>query len=206
MGKQMSTQWATLCRFWFKRKPFMHSNLIAWGISGACARVFQFCHYEGRGPLIPVYPCSGGGPGQSEEKCSEDDWAIWEAGCSTSASHEDPQNPVRTHTCACTHTDASIQSSSYVMNLCLFCFSSECADIMTGGTRRCIVVSTLAEASFYADHGFDDILYAYPLPFDKVLWTHTPKTLILYVINSIWGYVYESKYQSRGIFESFLLT
>uniref|UniRef100_H3CR49 D-serine dehydratase n=1 Tax=Tetraodon nigroviridis TaxID=99883 RepID=H3CR49_TETNG len=44
----------------------------------------------------------------------------------------------------------------------------ECAEIMTGGTRRCIVVSTLAEASFYADHGFDDILYAYPLPFDKV--------------------------------------
>lgn len=39
---------------------------------------------------------------------------------------------------------------------------------MTGGTRRCIVVSTLAEATFYADHGFDDILYAYSLPFDKV--------------------------------------
>ncbi|KAI1898322.1 hypothetical protein AGOR_G00071130 [Albula goreensis] len=45
----------------------------------------------------------------------------------------------------------------------------ECADIMTAGTRRCIVVSTLAEAFFYADHGFDDILYAYPLPFDKVV-------------------------------------
>lgn len=45
---------------------------------------------------------------------------------------------------------------------------SECADIMTGGSRRCIVVSTLAEASFYADNGFDDILYAYCLPFDKV--------------------------------------
>ncbi|XP_048385777.1 D-serine dehydratase [Stegostoma tigrinum] len=44
----------------------------------------------------------------------------------------------------------------------------ECADIMTGGSRRCIVVSTLAEARFYADHGFDDILYAYQLPFDKV--------------------------------------
>ncbi|XP_038156455.1 D-threo-3-hydroxyaspartate dehydratase-like isoform X1 [Cyprinodon tularosa] len=44
----------------------------------------------------------------------------------------------------------------------------ECADIMTGGSRRCIVVSTLAEASFYAEHGFDDILYAYSLPFDKV--------------------------------------
>ncbi|XP_057712487.1 D-serine dehydratase isoform X1 [Corythoichthys intestinalis] len=44
----------------------------------------------------------------------------------------------------------------------------ECADIMTGGSRRCIVVSTLAEACFFADHGFDDILYAYSLPFDKV--------------------------------------
>ncbi|KAM3865723.1 D-serine dehydratase-like [Diretmus argenteus] len=44
----------------------------------------------------------------------------------------------------------------------------ECADIMTGGSRRCIVVSTLAEACFYADHGFDDILYAYTVPFDKV--------------------------------------
>ncbi|XP_061926266.1 D-serine dehydratase [Entelurus aequoreus] len=44
----------------------------------------------------------------------------------------------------------------------------ECADIMTGGSRRCIVVSTLAEACFYANHGFDDILYAYSLPFDKV--------------------------------------
>ncbi|KAJ4919327.1 hypothetical protein JOQ06_024439 [Pogonophryne albipinna] len=36
------------------------------------------------------------------------------------------------------------------------------------GSRRCIVVSTLAEACFYADHGFDDILYAYSLPLDKV--------------------------------------
>uniref|UniRef100_A0A4W6C5E9 Zgc:162816 n=1 Tax=Lates calcarifer TaxID=8187 RepID=A0A4W6C5E9_LATCA len=44
----------------------------------------------------------------------------------------------------------------------------ECADIMTGGSRRSIVVSTLAEACFYADHGFDDILYAYSVPFDKV--------------------------------------
>ncbi|XP_069501897.1 D-serine dehydratase-like [Ambystoma mexicanum] len=44
----------------------------------------------------------------------------------------------------------------------------ECGEIMTAGTRRCIVVSTLAEARFYADSGFDDILYAYPLPFDKV--------------------------------------
>lgn len=39
---------------------------------------------------------------------------------------------------------------------------------MTGGTRRGIVVSTLAEARFFAAGGFDDILYAYPLPFDKL--------------------------------------
>lgn len=44
----------------------------------------------------------------------------------------------------------------------------EAGDIMTAGSRRCIVVSTLAEATFYADHGFDDILYAYSVPFDKV--------------------------------------
>lgn len=41
------------------------------------------------------------------------------------------------------------------------------------------MVSTLAEASFYADHGFDDILYAYPLPFDKVPSTCTLKTQVL---------------------------
>lgn len=46
--------------------------------------------------------------------------------------------------------------------------TKECGELMTGGTKRCIVVSTLAEASFYADHGYDDILFAYPLPFDKV--------------------------------------
>ncbi|KAJ7322075.1 hypothetical protein JRQ81_018362 [Phrynocephalus forsythii] len=44
----------------------------------------------------------------------------------------------------------------------------EGGELMTGGTRRGIVVSTLAEARFFADGGFDDILYAYPLPFDKV--------------------------------------
>ncbi|XP_053490239.1 D-threo-3-hydroxyaspartate dehydratase [Ictalurus furcatus] len=44
----------------------------------------------------------------------------------------------------------------------------ECADIMTRNSRRCIVVSTLAEASFYADGGYDDILYAYPVTSDKV--------------------------------------
>nr|XP_047909779.1 D-threo-3-hydroxyaspartate dehydratase-like [Anser cygnoides] len=36
--------------------------------------------------------------------------------------------------------------------------------LATGGTRRGIAVSTLAEARFFADGGFDDILLAYPLP------------------------------------------
>ncbi|XP_074754305.1 D-serine dehydratase-like isoform X1 [Athene noctua] len=40
----------------------------------------------------------------------------------------------------------------------------EGAELATGGTRRGIVVSTLAEAHFFAAGGFDDILYAYPLP------------------------------------------
>ncbi|XP_042332385.1 D-threo-3-hydroxyaspartate dehydratase-like isoform X2 [Sceloporus undulatus] len=44
----------------------------------------------------------------------------------------------------------------------------EGARLMTGGTQRKMVVSTLAEARLFADGGFDDILYAYPLPFDKV--------------------------------------
>eukprot|EP00698_Gefionella_okellyi_P026332 TRINITY_DN9984_c0_g1_i1.p1 TRINITY_DN9984_c0_g1~~TRINITY_DN9984_c0_g1_i1.p1 ORF type:complete len:377 (-),score=78.95 TRINITY_DN9984_c0_g1_i1:777-1907(-) len=40
--------------------------------------------------------------------------------------------------------------------------------LQTNGTRRRIVVSTLAEARFYAAAGFDDILYALPITSDKV--------------------------------------
>ncbi|NXP61074.1 DSD1 dehydratase, partial [Chloropsis cyanopogon] len=40
----------------------------------------------------------------------------------------------------------------------------EGAALATGGTRRGIVVSTLAEARFFAAGGFDDILYAFPVP------------------------------------------
>jgi len=36
---------------------------------------------------------------------------------------------------------------------------SEIAVLATGGTKKCITVSTLAEAEFFADKGFDDILY-----------------------------------------------
>jgi D-serine deaminase-like pyridoxal phosphate-dependent protein len=33
----------------------------------------------------------------------------------------------------------------------------------TGGTKRRLVVSTLAEAEFYAAAGFDDILFSIPI-------------------------------------------
>lgn len=46
-------------------------------------------------------------------------------------------------------------------------FFSEGALVMTGGTKRKIAVSTIAEARFYADNGFDDILYAFPFSADK---------------------------------------
>lgn len=39
----------------------------------------------------------------------------------------------------------------------------EGADLMTNGTRKKIVVSTLAEAEFFASHGFDDIIYGKPV-------------------------------------------
>ena len=35
--------------------------------------------------------------------------------------------------------------------------------IQTGGTKKCLVVSTLNEAELYANAGFEDILYGYPL-------------------------------------------
>lgn len=44
----------------------------------------------------------------------------------------------------------------------------EVALLQTGGSRRGIVVSTLAEAKFFAANGFDDILYAVPITPDKL--------------------------------------
>ena len=44
----------------------------------------------------------------------------------------------------------------------------ELGALQTGGTRRRITVSTLAEAQFFADGGFDDILYAVPITPDKL--------------------------------------
>ena len=37
------------------------------------------------------------------------------------------------------------------------------AVIQTGGAKKCLVTSTLNECEMYADAGFDDILYGYPL-------------------------------------------
>eukprot|EP01062_Namystynia_karyoxenos_P051504 TRINITY_DN40501_c0_g1_i1.p2 TRINITY_DN40501_c0_g1~~TRINITY_DN40501_c0_g1_i1.p2 ORF type:complete len:425 (+),score=121.53 TRINITY_DN40501_c0_g1_i1:72-1277(+) len=44
----------------------------------------------------------------------------------------------------------------------------EGAELQTGGTRRRITVSTLAEGAFFARGGFDDILYAVPITADKL--------------------------------------
>lgn len=73
-------------------KAVMPKNLI--GRSGVCLCMLQRLHYGGGGHLCPVYPCSGGGCGQSEEECPEDDRALSGAGGPASAAHEDPQNSV----------------------------------------------------------------------------------------------------------------
>ncbi|XP_062518878.1 D-serine dehydratase-like isoform X2 [Corticium candelabrum] len=39
---------------------------------------------------------------------------------------------------------------------------------MTNGTRKQIVVSTFAEATFFADGGFDDVIYAVPITLSKM--------------------------------------
>eukprot|EP00928_Gymnodinium_smaydae_P026466 TRINITY_DN20777_c0_g2_i1.p1 TRINITY_DN20777_c0_g2~~TRINITY_DN20777_c0_g2_i1.p1 ORF type:complete len:386 (-),score=85.11 TRINITY_DN20777_c0_g2_i1:61-1218(-) len=44
----------------------------------------------------------------------------------------------------------------------------EGALLQTGGSKRGVVVSTLAEAKFFADGGFEDILYAVPITPDKL--------------------------------------
>ncbi|XP_005102411.1 D-threo-3-hydroxyaspartate dehydratase [Aplysia californica] len=44
----------------------------------------------------------------------------------------------------------------------------EVAEIQTNGSKRCIAVSTLAEAEYFADNGFDDILLAYPITENKI--------------------------------------
>ena len=54
--------------------------------------------------------------------------------------------------------------------------------IQTGGTKRCLVVSTLNEAELYANAGFDDILYGYPL-----LRTHMKRNYLLTKSNVIKG-------------------
>ena len=42
------------------------------------------------------------------------------------------------------------------------------SSVQTGGKRRRITVSTLAEAEFFVENAFDDILYAVPITGDKL--------------------------------------
>jgi len=39
---------------------------------------------------------------------------------------------------------------------------------LTGGTKRCVEVATLDEAEFFANAGFEDILFGYPITGDKI--------------------------------------
>ena len=55
-----------------------------------------------------------------------------------------------------------------ILNYSIFVTLREAGEYMTAGTKRCITVSTLAEAEFYSNGGYDDITYAYPLSPDKV--------------------------------------
>jgi len=47
-------------------------------------------------------------------------------------------------------------------------WTSEVGAIATGGSKRCIAVSTVREAEAFADDGFDDILLAAHFAQDKI--------------------------------------
>ena len=49
----------------------------------------------------------------------------------------------------------------------LICFR-EGGELMTGGTKRKITVSTIMEAEFYAENGFEDILFASPIVKERI--------------------------------------
>ena len=53
------------------------------------------------------------------------------------------------------------------INFCCAVYS-EAADLQTNYSKRCIAVSTLAEAEFYSENGFDDILLAHPVSENKI--------------------------------------
>jgi len=59
--------------------------------------------------------------------------------------------------------------------LCIYChyhfeniMCREIGKIATGGSKRGICVSTVREAEFYADDGFDDIVFAALFSADKI--------------------------------------
>jgi len=47
-------------------------------------------------------------------------------------------------------------------------YYSQGGELMTDGTKRRIAVSTIAEAEFYADNGFDDIIFASPIVKERI--------------------------------------
>ena len=51
--------------------------------------------------------------------------------------------------------------------VCAVC-NSEIAEIQTGGSKRCITVSTVREAEMFADDGYDDITFAAHFGPDKI--------------------------------------
>ena len=57
--------------------------------------------------------------------------------------------------------------NSNIIKVILYLYR-EGALLMTNGTKRQIVVSTLCEAEFYADNGFDDVLYGVCFTHDKL--------------------------------------
>jgi len=54
------------------------------------------------------------------------------------------------------------------VNDVLIMCNSEVGVITTGGSKRCITVSTVREAEVFADDGFDDILLAAHFAHDKI--------------------------------------
>ena len=87
--------------------------------------------------------------------------------CSPLASSKDPGYEVGCHPShkIMRESDPSAVITDYDMSSSV---CSEAGKIATGGTCRRIVVSTLAEADFYFQHGFDDINFAYPITPDKL--------------------------------------
>lgn len=61
--------------------------------------------------------------------------------------------------------------------------------IQTGGTKKCLIVSTLNEDELYANAGFEDILYGYPL-----LKSHMKRNLLKFIPETMCFMIYNSTF------------